>query len=100
MSRILVLTVLAAGVYMAGAAPARDEEPVVKEQVQEQGLDPGKPTEALKVFEKKPTAEEKKNLDAANPDPWRASVPIVAGGAAALVLPFVGWFAYRRLKDD
>ena len=81
-------------------AAAAEEAAVVQVQVQEQPRDPGKPTEALKVFEKKPTAEEKKALEAANPDPWRASVPIVAGGAAALVLPFAGWFAFRRFKGD
>lgn len=82
----------------ARAAGADEAAPTV--QAPEQPGDPGKPSEALKVFEKKPTPEEKKQLDAANPDPWRASIPIVAGGAAALVLPFAGWFAFKRLKND
>lgn len=93
MTRSLALSVL-----LSCAAAA--EESAVPVQVQEQPGDPGKPSEALKVFEKKPTPEEKRVLDAANPDPWRASVPIVAGGAAALVLPFAAWFAFKRFKGD
>lgn len=62
--------------------------------------DPGQPSEALKVFDATPDAEEKRHQEQANPDPLHTSVVPLMAGAGALLLPFIGWFAFRKLKGD
>lgn len=81
-------------------APAPDQQSVVQAQAQEQPRDPGSPSGALESFNRKPDAEEAKHLSAANPDPMSKSLLLLAGGGAALVVPFLAWMVFRRMKGE
>ncbi|MDE2291690.1 MAG: hypothetical protein KGL53_06375 [Elusimicrobia bacterium] len=94
MLRLAVLALLLGGA--AAARAADDGAPAVR--AEDQPIDPGRPSDALKSFQQKPSADDERRLEKANPDPVERSLVPLAAGAGALVLPFLGWLAFTKLK--
>lgn len=94
----LLATLLTAAPAAWAASSLGKSQPVVAEE--EAPGDPGQPSEALKVFDAKPDPEERKHQEQANPDPLHTSVVPLLAGAGVLLLPFLGWLAFRKFKGD